>query len=74
MIEGHDRENLSALGLDQPIADRIANQTCCFMNVPFLHEPRTVRFGRFYSDPQLHCDVFGGLAFSYQLKNLTRSP
>jgi hypothetical protein len=51
-------------GLNQAAADGVANQTCRFMNVEFLHEPCAVRFGGFYTDSQVHRDVLRGLSLT----------
>jgi hypothetical protein len=64
----------ASLGLYQTTADGVANQTGCFMDVELLHKPCSVRFGSFYTDPQVHRDVLCRLSFSNELKNLTLSP
>ncbi len=51
-------------GLDQTAANGVANQTRCFVDIEFLHESCSVRFSRFYTDPQVHSDVFRGLSFT----------
>jgi hypothetical protein len=64
----------ASLGLYQTVADGVADQTGCFMDVELLHKPCSVRFGSLYTDPQLHRDGLCGLSFSNELKNLTLSP
>jgi hypothetical protein len=51
-------------GLDQTMADGVAHQTRCFVDIKFLHESCSVRFGSFYTNPQVHSDVFRGLPFT----------
>jgi hypothetical protein len=55
---------LSVSGLDQTAANGVANQTRCFVDIEFFHESCPVRFSRFYTDPQVHSDVFRGLSFT----------
>ena len=40
------------------------------MDVELAHEPRPVRLRCFYADSQLHRNIFGGLSFADQLKDL----
>jgi hypothetical protein len=51
-------------GLDQTVTNGVAHQTRCFVDIEFLHESRSVRFGSFYTDPQVHGDIFRGLSFT----------
>ena len=51
--------------LDQTAANRVAHQTCCFVDIEFLHESGSVRFSSFYTDAQVHRDVFRGLSFTH---------
>lgn len=47
--------------LDQSMANGVAHEARCFVNVKFLHKPGPVRFSSFYTDPQVHGYVFRGL-------------
>ena len=52
-------------GLDQTAANGVAHQTRCFVDIEFLHEPGSVRFGSFYTDAQMHSNVLRGLSFTH---------
>jgi len=51
-------------GLDQTAANGVAHQTRCFVDIKFLHKSCSVRFCGFYTNSQVHSDVFRGLSFT----------
>ena len=53
-----------ASGLDQTAANGVANQTRRFVDIKLLHESCSVRFCSFYTNSQVHGDVFRGLPFT----------
>ena len=58
-------------GLEQSVADRVANETGSPVEIQLLHDPCAVGVGGLPADPQQGGDVLAGLPFGDELQNLS---
>src|SRR5438034_10244049 len=58
-------------GSDQPFPDGVANQTGDVVDVQLLHHTRAVKFRGLGGDREQRGNLLGGLAFGYELHDLT---